>query len=332
MANTCSYKVIVKGKRNACYAFFGSMSCMDDKRIVEETGTEELSTIRFEGDCKWSVDSYCTPWEGEFPVVLPEDAEEAREIAEELYGYNTVRERSKMFEVEVWCNSADIDNCSLRFGPSETFEHYINGKDAWGECPVELRITVDYCDDFSIEDGELIKYSGPGGDVVIPDGVTSVGFYAFRDCENLTSVVIPDGVTSIGFRAFKGCKNLASVVIPESVTEIESKAFAGCTKITEFRILNPECKVAVDVFGKRIPKNLNENTADIMGQSLLFRLPKKPSVKECKEVATFMTLFSQKASAEVLCQLYKALKTFKNAAKALTTVEADAALMEKMSK
>lgn len=58
----------------------------------------------------------------------------------------------------------------------------------------------------------------------------------------------------------------------------------------------------------------------------------KVIVKECKEVATFMTLFSQKASAEVLCQLYKALKTFKNAAKALTTVEADAALMEKMSK
>ena len=140
MANICEYKVIVKGRKNACYAFFGSMSCLDDKQILEETGTAEQCTIRFEGNCKWSVDSYCTPWDGAFPVLLPEDADAALSEGEEKYWYNTVQDRSRMFEVEVWCNSADIDDYDPEEGPCEIFEHYIHGEYAGGICPVELRI------------------------------------------------------------------------------------------------------------------------------------------------------------------------------------------------
>ena len=49
----------------------------------------------------------------------------------------------------------------------------------------------------------------------------------------ITSVVIGDGVTSIGSYAFTGCGNLASVSIPESVTEIQMSAFTLCTSLTE---------------------------------------------------------------------------------------------------
>ena len=52
--------------------------------------------------------------------------------------------------------------------------------------------------DFEIESGVLKKYTGKGGDVVIPDGVSSIGNQAFFGCESLMSVTIPDGVTSIG--------------------------------------------------------------------------------------------------------------------------------------
>ncbi len=135
MANICEYKVIVKGRKNACYAFVGSMSALDEKEIVEESGTDELYTLRFEGSCKWGVDAYCHPWDGEFPVVLPEDADDAMEEAENKYWYHTVQERSKMFEVEVLCNSADIDEAI-----GEIFEHYRNGEPVSGECPEELAI------------------------------------------------------------------------------------------------------------------------------------------------------------------------------------------------
>ena len=57
--------------------------------------------------------------------------------------------------------------------------------------------------------GELVM------ELVIPDGVTSIGSYAFYDCDWLTSVTIPDSVTSIGEDAFYSCSNLTSVYITD---------------------------------------------------------------------------------------------------------------------
>lgn len=51
--------------------------------------------------------------------------------------------------------------------------------------------------DFVIEKGVLTKYTGPGGDVIILEGVTEIGEMAFHYCTNLTSVTIPEGVTEI---------------------------------------------------------------------------------------------------------------------------------------
>ena len=65
--------------------------------------------------------------------------------------------------------------------------------------------------DFIIENGVLIKYIGRGGDVVIPDGATTIGGWAFRCCQSPTSVTIPDRVTTIVGWAFFGCNNLTIV-------------------------------------------------------------------------------------------------------------------------
>ncbi len=62
-------------------------------------------------------------------------------------------------------------------------------------------------------------------DLVIPNGVTSIGDRAFEDCSGLTSVTIPNSVTSIGSYAFSGCRGLTSVTIPNSVTSIGIYAF-----------------------------------------------------------------------------------------------------------
>ena len=70
--------------------------------------------------------------------------------------------------------------------------------------------------------------------VVIEDGVTSIGSYAFRSCNNLTSIMISNSVTSIGNSAFFYCTSLTSVTIPDNVTSIENYAFAytGLKSIT----------------------------------------------------------------------------------------------------
>ena len=73
-------------------------------------------------------------------------------------------------------------------------------------------------------------------DVVIENGVTSIGDSAFKDCTDLTSVTIPDSVTSIGCDAFFGCESLTSVTIPDSVTNIGDGVFEGCTCLTSISV------------------------------------------------------------------------------------------------
>jgi hypothetical protein len=89
------------------------------------------------------------------------------------------------------------------------------------------------------ENGELIGYNGEGGDVVIPDnlGITTIG-WAFKDDTNITSVVIPDGVSIIGWDAFSECSNLISVTISNDVTDIRGYAFINCSSLASITLSN----------------------------------------------------------------------------------------------
>lgn len=67
--------------------------------------------------------------------------------------------------------------------------------------------------------------------------VTAIGDEAFRD-RYMYSVVIPEGVTSIGRYAFSGCSSLKRIVIPESINSIGFHAFYECTALEKIIVPN----------------------------------------------------------------------------------------------
>ena len=72
--------------------------------------------------------------------------------------------------------------------------------------------------------------------VVIKDGVTSIGSYAFYSCRNISSVTLPNSVISIGDSAFFNCSKLSTITIPNSVTSVGSYAFYKCSDLSSVYI------------------------------------------------------------------------------------------------
>lgn len=120
----------------------------------------------------------------------------------------------------------------------------------------EASLSKSRTDEFVIRNGVLERYYGSGEEVVIPDGVTSIGKEAFirneklkkvvcpegvrrigegafRWCDCLTTVSLPGSVTVIGAYAFEKCNNLENISIPEGVTYIGEQAFFGCDKLAD---------------------------------------------------------------------------------------------------
>ena len=84
--------------------------------------------------------------------------------------------------------------------------------------------------------------------VTIPNSVTTIGVYAFSGCSSLTSVTIPNSVTTIGQAAFNLCSSLTSVTIPNSVTTIGRSAFEDCSSLTSVTIPNSVTTIEVYAF------------------------------------------------------------------------------------
>ena len=81
----------------------------------------------------------------------------------------------------------------------------------------------------------------------IPDSVTSIGNWAFKNCSSLTNITIPNSVTSIGERAFSECANFTSITIPDSVTSIGEGAFSSCS-LTSITIPDSVTSISNETF------------------------------------------------------------------------------------
>lgn len=72
--------------------------------------------------------------------------------------------------------------------------------------------------------------------ISLPNGLTSIGAYAFYDCREITEIQIPQSVTKMGQSVFYNCDALISIDIPASVTTIPYGAFMNCLNLRTINI------------------------------------------------------------------------------------------------
>ena len=121
--------------------------------------------------------------------------------------------------------------------------------------------------------------------LIVKDGVTSIGDYAFLGCYKISNISFPNSLTSIGYSAFSPCSglteitlpenliylggyslasgNFSSILIPIGITSIEPYTFSNCKKLKSISLPDTLTSIGEGTFNQctsldsfNIPKNV----------------------------------------------------------------------------
>ena len=123
--------------------------------------------------------------------------------------------------------------------------------------------------------------------IIIEDGITIIGKFAFQDYGELTEVIIPNSVTVIGEHAFWGCSKLRKVTNSDSLKKIGWGAFAGCKELQDIKIPNTVKEIVGIAFVGCDNMKYNEyDQAYYLGNESnpyhTYVMPKSINIEECK--------------------------------------------------
>lgn len=167
-------------------------------------------------------------------VVIPEGVTSVGDYA--------FRNCSAMTSVEIpstvnWLGSYDFDGCTA------LTEVGISDLTAW----CKMRFGATKASPFFY--AKTMKLNGePVTNLVIPEGISTIGAYAFAEYKGLKSVVIGNDVTSVAEGAFQGCTDLKDVTIGSSVTSLGQYAFRNCTGMQNLTIGNSVNSIGSQTF------------------------------------------------------------------------------------
>jgi hypothetical protein len=135
-------------------------------------------------------------------------------------------------------SDVDLSNVTL-YVPAESVEAY-KAADVWKDFGTITHYSVESGVLFNKDKTTLICYpSGKAGSsYIIPNGVKSIGNWAFFGCDSLVAVTIGNSVTSIEDIAFFDCRSLTAVTIGDSVQSIGNWPFSDCFGLTDILVEN----------------------------------------------------------------------------------------------
>lgn len=125
--------------------------------------------------------------------------------------------------------------------------------------------------------GDMLEYNGENyvpwhlyasgiTHVIVEDGITSIGRYAFSNFKKLQNLSLGNGIKKIGSTAFENCESLQEVTIPEQVTEIGWYAFQGCSSLKKVNLSNSVTEIGRCAFKNCVELNevnMSDNLVNI---------------------------------------------------------------------
>lgn len=138
----------------------------------------------------------------------------------------------------------------------------------------------------------LIDDSVGANTTKLPNGLTSIGNYAFYYKSNLTLTELPNTITSIGNNAFSSCSKLALNSLPSGLTSIGNNAFYNCRNMTIDEIPSAIKRIANSVFQSCSNITISELPSEITSlEDNAFRGCSKVTIKEIPEKIIMINSF-----------------------------------------
>lgn len=212
---------------------------------------------------------------GQDTVQFSDDAEDVPEVENDdvdQFGTDAVGEGEL----------PDPEEVTVKVGENVNATFYYEYHDDYGTYQKEVKKTVisgvgdmwDYLSDGydvdNIHENPFWKM-GVGTELIVEDGVTSIGSYAFsQNCYNLESITwndtlirigneafcgcgikelnLPNSVKSIGKISFSNCRELETVKLSENLKTIPEYAFQACKKLQKIELPDDLKVIEIDAF------------------------------------------------------------------------------------
>lgn len=243
----------VEAKREITLATFSCFTKLEKitfgygVKNIDETafkGRKKLKEVNFCGNLE-RIGAYAFYETGIKELTIPSTVkyvgvsafEKCADLKEITLGTEIGCERVCYIDERAFYGSKGLETVNINSGISTVGEYafynasnlkVVNVNDLYSYLEIDFRYSnpTVYADTVYYE-GEVLK------NLVIPDGIRTIGHAAFYNCKTLETVTFPDGLDAVWDYAFAGCTNLKDFVFPKSLTWIGAYAFLRCNSLTK---------------------------------------------------------------------------------------------------